>query len=151
MELILKETISSLGQEGDIVKVKPGFGRNYLLPKGKAVIATEENKAQLEENRAVIEARLAEQRKTAEAVAKKLSGISLEISELASDDDRLFGSVTSSDINEKLAKLGVEIEKRQIVLTDPIKNLGDFAIPIKIGFDIVVDIQVKVVAQVTGD
>jgi len=147
MELILKETINSLGLEGDIVKVKPGFGRNYLLPKGKAVIANAENKAIFEKNRAAIEARRLQERKSAEAVAKKLAGISVEISQLAGDDERLFGSVTNADISEKLAELKVSVDKRQIVLTDPIKALGEYTVAIKVGFEITADIQVKVVAQ----
>lgn len=151
MELILKETINSLGREGDIVKVKPGYGRNYLLPKGKAVIANDQNKAELEANRAAIEARVAEERKKSEVVEKKLSGISIEIAQLAGEDERLFGSVTSADISEKLAELDITIDKRQIVLTDPIKSLGDFTIPIKVGFDISTDIQVKVIAKETSE
>lgn len=151
MELILKETINSLGREGDIVKVKPGYGRNYLLPKGKAVVANAENKAALEENRAAIEARVAEERKAAEGVAKKLSGISIEISQLAGEDERLFGSVTNADISEKLAEVDIIIDRRQIVLPDPIKNLGEFTVPVKVGFDITTDIQVKVVSQGTGE
>jgi large subunit ribosomal protein L9 len=147
MDLILKETINSLGQEGDIVKVKPGYGRNYLLPKGKAVIANAQNKAAFEKNRAVIEARLAQERKEAEGLAKKLAGISIEISQLAGDDERLFGSVTSSDICEKLAEQNIVIDKRQIVLTNPIKTIGVTTVPIKVGFEIAADIQVKVVAQ----
>lgn len=151
MELILKETINSLGREGDIVKVKPGYGRNYLLPQGKAVIATEDNKAALEQNRADIEARLADERKGAEAIAKKLAGISIEIKQLAGEDDRLFGSVTNADICQKLEELDINIDKRQIVLTDPIKTLGESTVPVKIGFDLVTDIQVKVTAQETSE
>ena len=147
MELILKETINSLGREGDIVKVKPGYGRNYLLPKGKAVIANEENKALLEENKAAIEARLAEERKAAESMSKKLAGISIEIAQLVGEDERLFGSVTSADICEKLAELKIDVEKRQILLPEPIKTLGETTVPIKVGFDITTDIQIKVIAQ----
>ena len=91
MELILKETIDSLGREGDVVRVKPGFARNYLLPQGKAVRATSENLAALEQNKAEIQARLDEQHKKAEGLFKKLSGITLEFEELAAEDDKLFG------------------------------------------------------------
>lgn len=151
MELILKETINSLGREGDIVKVKSGYGRNYLLPQGKAVVATEENKAILEQNKAEIEERLASERMTAEGLAKKLAGISIEIVQLAGEDDRLFGSVTSADIREKLAELKIEVDKKQIILTDPIKTLGETTVPVKVGFDIATDILVKVVAQEAGE
>ncbi len=150
MELILKETINSLGREGDIVKVKPGYGRNYLLPKGKAVLADGRNIALFEKNRAIIAARLEQERKQAEAVAKKLAGISIEIEQLVGEDDRLFGSVTSSDICEKLAELNIEIDKKQLVLPNPIKTLGETTVPVKVGFELTTDILVRVVAQAKG-
>ncbi|MEE4241616.1 MAG: 50S ribosomal protein L9 [Desulfopila sp.] len=147
MEIILKETINSLGREGDIVKVKAGYGRNFLLPKGKAVAANAANIALFEKNKAVIAARLEKERKQAEAVSKKLAGISIEIKQLVGEDERLFGSVTSTDICEKLADLGIEIDKKQIVLPNPIKTLGETNVPVKVGFEITTDILVKVVAQ----
>jgi large subunit ribosomal protein L9 len=144
MELILKETISTLGQEGNVVTVKPGYGRNYLLPQGKAVMATKENLAVLEENKAVIEARLAEQRKVAEALAKKIAGCEIVIEQLAGDDGRLFGSVTNADICQKLADMDVVIDKKQIILNDPIKTIGETTVQVKVGFQMVTDITVKV-------
>lgn len=145
MELILKETISTLGQEGDVVTVKDGYGRNYLLPQGKAVIATKENLAVLEANKAEIEARVAEQKKTAEALGKKIAGRELVIEQLAGEDERLFGSVTAADICAKLAEMEIDIDKRQIVLNDPIKTLGEITIPVKVGFQMVSEVTVKVV------
>ena len=145
MELILKETISTLGQEGEIVTVKPGYGRNYLLPTGKAVVATKENLAILEANKAEIEARVAAQRKEAEALAKKIAGRDIVIEQLAGEDERLFGSVTATDICAKLAEMEIVIDKRQIVLVDPIKNLGEFTVPVKVGFQMVAEVTVKVV------
>ena len=112
MELILKQTISTLGQEGDIVTVKPGYGRNYLLPQRKAVLATPANKALLEQNKAEIVARREAERKVAEELSKKISGMEIVIEQLAGDDGRLFGSVTSADITAKLAeirRMGVSI------------------------------------------
>ncbi len=147
MELILKKTINGLGCEGDVVKVKPGYGRNYLLPQGKAVLATSENLEILEQNRAEIEARLAQERKVAEEIAKKISGITVEITQLAGEDERLFGSVTSADICDKLNEKDITIDKRQIVLTDPIKTLGEYTIPVKLGHEIGASIKVAVVAQ----
>ncbi len=144
MELILKETISTLGQEGNVVTVKPGYGRNYLLPQGKAVLATKENLAVLEANKAVIEARLAEQRKVAEALAKKIAGCEIVIEQLAGDDGRLFGSVTNADICQKLADMDIEIDKKQIILNDPIKTIGETTVQVKVGFQMVTDITVKV-------
>ena len=147
MELILKETIDSLGREGDVVKVKPGYARNYLLPQGKAVQATKENMAALEQNKAEIQARLDEQHKKAEALFKKLSGITLEFEELAADDDKLFGSVTANDIFDRLAEKNVAVEKKNIFLPDPIKVLGEKKVSIKVGFDLEAEITVNIVAQ----
>lgn len=145
MELILKETISSLGFEGDVVAVKDGFGRNYLLPQGKAVAATEANRAELAENKAVIEARRAEDQKKAEAIAKKIDGLEVVIEQLTGDDERLFGSVTSADICAKLAESDVTLDKRQILLGDPIKTIGEVKIQVKVGFNVTAEISVKVV------
>ncbi len=151
MKLILKETITTLGQEGDVVTVKPGYGRNYLLPQGKAVIANPENLAIFAKNRAVIEARIAQQRKEAENISKKLTGIVLEVQQLAGDDERLFGSVTANDICEKLASLDIAVDKKQILLPEPIKTLGESTVNIKVGFDLTASIIVKVTKQGAGE
>lgn len=145
MELILKETISSLGLEGEVVKVKPGYGRNYLLPQGKAVLATANNLAALEKNRAIIAARLASELKIAEGIAKKISGLAVVIEQLAGDDERLFGSVTNADISAKLAAFDVQIDKKHIVLPEPIKTLGIFKVQIKVGYNVTAEINVNVV------
>jgi large subunit ribosomal protein L9 len=145
MELILKETISSLGLEGDVVKVKAGYGRNYLLPQGKAVAATEENLTILEENKAAIEARRAKDQKAAEGIAKKISGLVVTIEQLAGDDKRLFGSVTNADVCTKLAEVDVQLDRRQILLNDPIKSLGEYQVTVKVGFNVTADITVNVV------
>ncbi|MFV0438514.1 MAG: 50S ribosomal protein L9 [Desulfopila sp.] len=145
MKLILNETISTLGQEGSVVTVKPGYGRNYLLPQGKAVLATKENLAVLEQNQAAITARLAEERKQAEALAKKISGLEIVIEQLSGEDDRLFGSVTSSDIVAKLAEKNIAIDRKMIQLSEPIKSLGDTTVAVKVGFQMFTDIVVKVV------
>lgn len=147
MELILKETIDSLGREGDVVKVKPGYGRNYLLPQGKAVLATPANLEVLEQNKAEIAARIDAERKKAEGLAAKLSGTTLVFSQLVGEDDRLFGSVTAGDICDQLAANGIEIERRKILLAEPIKTLGDFSIAVKTGFDLTTEITVTVTAQ----
>lgn len=145
MELILKETISTLGLEGDIVTVKPGYGRNYLLPQRKAVLANRENRAILEQNKAAIEARRQNERKLAEDLSKKIAGIQIVIEQLAGDDGRLFGSVTSADIADKFAAQGIAIDKKQIVLVDPIKTLGAATVQVKVGFQMTTDITVNVV------
>ncbi len=145
MELILKETISTLGLEGDVVTVKPGFGRNYLLPQKKAVLANRENRAILAQNKAAIEARRQNERQIAEELSKKISGIEIVIEQLAGDDGRLFGSVTSADIADKFAAQGIAIDKKQIVLVDPIKTLGAANVQVKVGFQMTTDITVNVV------
>lgn len=150
MELILKETISSLGLEGDVVKVKSGYGRNYLLPQGKAVLATAENLAILEQDKAAIEARRAKNQQQAEETAKKITGLTIVIEQLAGTDERLFGSVTSADICAKLAELNVELDKKQILLTEPIKTLGETTIPVKVGFNVTAEFTVHVVPLETA-
>jgi len=148
MELILKETIDALGREGDIVKVKPGYGRNFLLPQGKAVIASSANLAELEKNKAVIQARINEEQKKAIQLSKKLTGITLEFSQLAGADEKLFGSVTAADICDKLAESKIEVEKKNILLGEPIKTLGESKVMIKVGFDLNTEITINVIAQV---
>jgi large subunit ribosomal protein L9 len=149
MEVILNETIDTLGREGDIVKVKPGYGRNYLLPQKKAVFASEANKALFEKNKADIETRLVEETSTAEALAKKLAGTTVTIAMLTSDEERLFGSVTASDISSKLAEdTGVTLDKKSILLRDPIKALGESTVTCKVGFQTTADITVQVVPLV---
>ncbi len=148
MELILKKTISTLGQEGAIVKVKAGYGRNYLLPQGKAVLANVQNKSILDRSLATIKAKLEQERQQAEGLSKKLAGITITIVQLAGDDSRLFGSVTSTDIHQKLADMDIAIDKKQIVLADPIKTLGEFTVKIKVGFQLTTDIIVKIVPTI---
>ena len=146
MEVILKETIDTLGREGDIVTVKPGYGRNYLLPQQKAVFATPANIEAVEKNKAEIEARLKTELAAAEALAKKLTGTTITIAMLTSDDERLFGSVTETDIIKKLAEdTSVELQKKQIILADPIKALGETVVSCKLGYETKIDITVQVV------
>ncbi|MEE4167101.1 MAG: 50S ribosomal protein L9 [Desulfocapsaceae bacterium] len=147
MELILKETIDSLGREGDLVRVKPGYGRNYLLPQGKAVLASAANLELLEKNKAAIQARLEEDRKAAEKLSKKLAAITLEFSQLAGDDEKLFGSVTSTDICDRLKENNIDVERKNILLPEPIKVLGENKVTVKVGFNLSTEITVNVVAQ----
>ncbi len=145
MELILTETISTLGREGDIVKVKSGYGRNYLLPQGKAVLATEANVAELEKNKAEIQAKMEKETALAEKVAKKIQKLEIVIEQLAGEDERLFGSVTNADICAELKEQGIELDKRQILLNDPIKSLGETTVTIKVGYQVTTETVVKVV------
>ena len=145
MELILTETISTPGREGDIVKVKSGYGRNYLLPQGKALVATETNVAELEKNKAEIQAKIDKETALAEKVATKIQKLEIVIEQLAGEDERLFGSVTNADICAELKKQGIELDKRQILLSDPIKSLGETTVTIKVGYQVTTDTVVKVV------
>ncbi len=145
MELILKETIGSLGLEGDVVTVKPGYGRNYLLPQGKAVLATSANLSLLERDKAAIEARRAQNQKQAEGIAKKITGLTVVIEQLAGIDERLFGSVTTADICTKLAELNITLDKRQILLSEPIKTLGESKVQVKVGFNVMAEFTLNVV------
>jgi large subunit ribosomal protein L9 len=148
MELILKETISTLGQEGAIVNVKPGYGRNYLLPQGKAVLANAQNKTMLARNLATIKAKLETERQQAEDLSKKLAGITITIVQLSGTDSRLFGSVTSADIHQKLTEMDIVLDKKQVLLADPIKTLGEFQVTIKAGFQLTTDVTVRIVPTV---
>ena len=145
MEIILKKTVDTLGEEGNIVKVKPGYGRNYLIPKKLAVIANKSNRALLEQETTVIESRREKQRFESEALSKKVSGSSITIQHRAGEEEKLFGSVTSADIVEKLAELDIQIDKKNILFTDPIKTLGEFVVPIKVGYQMTSEITVTIV------
>ncbi len=151
MELILKETIDTLGQEGEIVKVKPGYGRNYLIPRQLAVPATKGNLAILKQNKASIEARRQAQKAAAEALAKQVAGASVVISQRVGEGERLYGSVTSADIAAKLAELGIEIDKKKIALDEPIKTLGVTAVKVKVGYHMNVDLNVEIVPEAAAE
>ena len=145
MEIILKETVDTLGEEGDIVKVKSGYGRNYLIPKKIAVLANKSNRALLEQETTVIESRREKQRLEADDLSKKVSGSTITIQHRVGEENKLFGSVTSADIVEKLAELDIQIDKKQVLLSDTIKTLGEFVVPIKVGYQMTSEITVTVV------
>jgi large subunit ribosomal protein L9 len=145
MELILKKTVDTLGEEGDLVKVKPGYGRNYLIPKKMAVLANKANLTLLEQEKAVIETRREKQRQEAETLSKKISGSSITIQHRAGEEEKLFGSVTAADIAEKLAELDIQVDKKNVLLTEPIKTLGEAIVPIKVGYQMTSDITVTIV------
>jgi len=145
MEVILKELIDTLGEEGDVVQIKSGYGRNYLLPQGKAILATKANLAILAKEKSAIEARKAAMRTDAESIAAKIASLSVVIEQRVGNEDKLFGSVTAADIAEKLATLGVTIDKRKISLPEPIKTLGDYLVTVKIGYMVSADVKVQVI------
>lgn len=151
MEIILKETIETLGLEGDIVKVKPGYARNFLIPRQKAVLVNKASLARLENEKQAIAARVAEQKKQAEGLAAQLAGKVIAIGKRVGDENRLFGSVTSSDIAAALLASGIEVDKRSIVLADPIKAIGEYKITIKTGYQTTATLQVQVVPETIGE
>jgi large subunit ribosomal protein L9 len=145
MELILKKTVESLGEEGEIVKVKSGYGRNYLIPKKIAVLANKANLNLLEQEKATIEARKEKQRQEAEALSKKISGTIINVKHRVGEEDKLFGSVTAADISEKLAEMNIQVDKKNVLLAEPIKTLGEIIVPIKVGYQMTSEITVQVV------
>lgn len=145
MQVILVEQVPNLGKVGDIVNVKDGFGRNFLLPKGKALRATNENKKYFESKRQEIEQQNADKQKEASAIAKKFEKYSLILIRQASDDGRLFGSVTSRDIAKEInADKGSELERGHIILPSTIKNTGIFPVKIQLHPEVVVDITINI-------
>ena len=151
MEVILNQTIDNLGFEGDIVNVKPGYARNYLLPKKMAMPVNKQNLARLQQQKEAIEARLEKQKQEAEALSAKLTGVTVEIARRVGEEDRLFGSVTSADIAAKLDEMGIELDRKSIALNDPIKSLGDTKVVIKVGHQLTTNITVQVVPEAAGD
>lgn len=147
MHVILKTDVPQLGSAGDVVEVKPGFGANFLIPKGMAVLATARNKTQLEHARRAIEARIARQRRDAEDTAERLNGVSVTLTRLVGDDDKIFGSVTPKDIADALADEGIEIDRRRIQLEGPLKTLGVYEVPVRLHRDVTAQIKVWVVAD----
>ena len=147
MELFLRRDVPDLGTAGELVKVKAGYGSNYLIPQGLAVRANARNKASLDHERRAIEASIARERRTAEEAAGRLTGLSVTITRLVGEEDRIFGSVTTKDIAEALDAEGIAIDRRSILLDGPLKALGVYDVPIKLHRDVAVEIKVWVVAD----
>ena len=148
MELILKETIDTLGQEGDIVNVKAGYGRNYLIPQQKAVLVNKAALAAFELEKKAIDIRKGRQREESEAISKKISDLTVvAIEKRVGENDKLYGSVTRTDIAEKLAELGVDVDKSKILLENPIKALGETVVAVKVGYQMTTDIKVRVIPE----
>ncbi|HEX6008269.1 MAG TPA: 50S ribosomal protein L9 [Burkholderiales bacterium] len=148
MQVILLEKVANLGQLGDVVKVRDGFARNYLIPHGKARRATPENLAEFEQRRADLEKAQAEALAGAQEKAAQLEGLTLQIAQKAGVDGKLFGSVTNFDIAEALAKRGVEVSKAAIRMPQgPLKAVGDHPLKVALHTDVVVTITVSVVAE----
>ena len=147
MEVILREHVEHLGARGDVVKVTPGYARNYLLPRKLALAVTENNKRQIEREKKLAEARDMEEKSAAEAVAARMGALDVQIARRVGENDALYGSVTSADIAQALKDKGFEVDKRKITLADPIKALGETTVPVKIHREVVAQVKVRVVAD----
>jgi large subunit ribosomal protein L9 len=147
MDVILREDIDKLGARGQLVKVAPGYARNFLLPNKMAVAATESNKKIVEQERQAHLRREAKVEGEAKDLGKMLGTVAITISQKAGENDQLFGSVTSKDIAEALEKQGYTIERRKIVLDEPIKILGEFKIPVRLHREVTAEITVHVVKE----
>lgn len=144
MEVILKKSIEKLGEEGEQVSVKNGYARNYLIPKGFAIQATKKNVAALEHEKNLIEQQKKKEVKGAEKIANKIRSLSCVMKRQAGEQDKLFGSVTSMDLAHFLKENGVEIDRKKILLEEPIKALGTYRVPVAVHPDVTVDLKVKV-------
>jgi large subunit ribosomal protein L9 len=148
VRLILREDVPKLGDAGEVVSVKPGYARNFLIPTGKAIHATQANVKELEHHQRQIAEKVAKQRKELEAERDRIQGIELEIAAQAGEEGRLFGSVTTMQIAELLGEKGVAVDRRRIELAEPIKEVGDFRVPVRLHREVVAEILVKVVPAV---
>jgi large subunit ribosomal protein L9 len=147
MKVILKEDIPKLGRMGQTVDVARGYGRNYLIPQGKAIQATSKNLKALEHERMLIQRKADLARKEAEGLAGKIRGLTLTLTRKVVEEDKLYGSVSISDISQALEEAGVEIERKLIKLDEPIKSLGEFKVSIKVYHDVTAELTVQVVKE----
>lgn len=150
MEIILRKTIDTLGREGEVVNVKPGYARNYLIPNDFAVAMNKASMARLQKEQAAIAKRLAEEKKNAEALAAKLENLTVSLARKTGNEGRLFGSVTNGDVAEQLAKLGIAVDRKAILIKDAIKSIGEFRVAIKVGYQMTSDITVQVTAEIAA-
>ena len=147
MEVILRDHVENVGKRGEVVKVADGYARNYLLPRKLALVATPGNLKHIERERVKLDAKEAEEKTAAEAIALRMSAVQVVISRKVGETEALYGSVTSADIAEALGKLGFETDKRKIGLREPIKKLGELTVPLKLHPEVVVQVPVRVVAE----
>jgi large subunit ribosomal protein L9 len=147
MEVILREDVQSLGKAGQLVRVKPGYARNFLLPRGLAYEATEGNKKRIAAESKARETRASQDRQEAQTLADALSKVSLTLSAKAGEGDRLFGSITTQDVADALARAGHPIDRRKLELEHPIKSLGEHEVPVRLHADVHAAIRVTVVPE----
>ena len=147
MKLILREDVENLGKGGELVDVKPGYGRNFLLPRGLAVLANPKNVRELDHQKKIAEAKAAKLKASAQAVAKRLQETPVTLKRKVGEQDKLYGSVTALDIVEALAARGLQLDRRTIDLAEPIKTVGDFEVPVKLHREVIGTAKVKVEAE----
>lgn len=144
MDVILREHIENLGSRGDVVKVAPGYARNYLLPRKLALLVTGENRRQIERERKVVEAHELAERHDAEGIAARMAQVECVFERRVGEHDTLYGSVTAADIAEALTARQFDIDKRKVHLPEPLKQLGEFAVPVKLHHDVTAQVKVRV-------
>ncbi|MBI1949952.1 MAG: 50S ribosomal protein L9 [Acidobacteria bacterium] len=147
MQIVLKEDIEKLGRRGEVVKVAAGYARNYLLPFGKALLATPGNLKVIEREKRRYVARLLKEKEEHEALARRIQAVSLTLVRKVGENDVLYGSVTSADIGESLQNEGIVVDKRRIQLPEPIKSLGIYSVPVRLHPEVVADVKVWVVKE----
>ncbi|OFX19199.1 MAG: 50S ribosomal protein L9 [Anaeromyxobacter sp. RBG_16_69_14] len=147
MKLILREDVEHLGKGGELVEVKPGYGRNYLLPRGLAVAANPKNVRELDHQRKIAEAKATKLKASAEAVSRRLADTPVTLKRKVGEQDKLYGSVTALDIVEALAARGLNLDRRTIDLAEPLKTVGDFEVPVKLHREVIGKAKVKVEAE----
>jgi large subunit ribosomal protein L9 len=147
MDVILRDHVENVGRRGEVVKVADGYARNYLLPRKLALVATPGNLKQVERERVKLDAKEAEEKSAADAIATRMAALTVVISRKVGETEALYGSVTSADIAESLAQQGFEVDKRRIGLREPIKRLGEQTVPIKLHREVTVQLPVRVVAE----
>jgi len=147
MEVILREDIERLGNRGQVVKVADGYARNFLLPKRLAVAATDANRKIVEQERQAHLRREAKQKSEAEDLSKLLTGVTVTIAQKAGENDQLFGSVTAKDVADALAQKNFTIDRRKVHLDEPIKQLGEFKVPVRLHRDVTAEVTVQVVKE----
>lgn len=147
MQVILRDALDNLGSAGEIVSVKPGYARNYLIPKGLAYEATDANVRRIEREKVKIEQNAAAQLTDARKRAESFEGVSVTFNARAAEEGKLFGSITTADIAEKLGEQGVQVDRKQILLDEPIKSLGVFSVPVRLHTEVRPEIKVWVIKE----
>jgi large subunit ribosomal protein L9 len=147
MHVILTQDVDNLGKAGELVSVRPGYGRNYLVPRGYAVSATVRNKNRLDHEKAVIERRVEKERASANELAGKINLMTLQFERMVGEDEKLFGSVTNRDIADQLKRANVEIDHRWVQLDQPIKALGKYEVPVRLSAGVVATLKFWVVGK----